>query len=101
MADNHEFEADLISVLDDEGNEHQFEIIDTIEVEDKRYVALLPFVEPDEEITEEDDQAVIFEVIEEEGEEILTTIEDDDEFDRVASIFEDRLNELYDEAIKE
>ena len=48
MADSHDYEADLISVLDDEGNEHEFEIIDTIDIDDRHYVALLPLIDPDE-----------------------------------------------------
>lgn len=101
MADNHDFEPDLISVVDEEGNEHQFEIIDTLEFEDKRYVALLPAIDPDEDVADGDDEAVIFEIVEEDGEEILATIEDDDEFDRVASIFEERFNDLFEEEPEE
>ena len=37
-----EYGNDLVSVLDDEGNEHQFEVLDAIETDDGRYVALLP-----------------------------------------------------------
>ena len=32
----------LVSVLDEEGNEHQFELLDAIETDEGRYVALLP-----------------------------------------------------------
>ena len=37
-----EFGNNIVSVLDDEGNEHQFELLDAIETDDGRYVALLP-----------------------------------------------------------
>ena len=37
-----EFGTNIVSVLDDEGNEHQFELLDAIETDDGRYVALLP-----------------------------------------------------------
>ena len=39
MAD--EYGADLVTVMDDEGNEHQFELLDAIETDGGRYVALL------------------------------------------------------------
>ena len=37
-----DFGADIIAVIDEEGVEHQFELIDSIETDDGRYVALLP-----------------------------------------------------------
>ncbi|MBR6407928.1 MAG: DUF1292 domain-containing protein [Clostridia bacterium] len=97
MADSHDYEADLISVLDDEGNEHEFEIIDTIDIDDRHYVALLPLIDPDEDIADDADEAVVFEVVEEDGEEILATIDDDAEFDKVVAIFEERFNDLYED----
>lgn len=39
---NDEYEADLITLVDDEGNEHEFEIIDEIDYEDGHYMALMP-----------------------------------------------------------
>ncbi len=39
---------------------------------------------------------MILEVVEENGEEILSPIEDDDTFDEIAEIFEERLSEIYD-----
>jgi len=42
-----------LEVLDDEGNEHQFEILDAIETDDGRYVALLPVYSDAEEAIEE------------------------------------------------
>lgn len=35
MAD--EYGADLVTVMDDEGHEHQFELVDAIETDDGRY----------------------------------------------------------------
>lgn len=37
-----EYEADLVVLLDDEGNEHEFEIIDEIENDDGYFMALIP-----------------------------------------------------------
>ena len=37
---NNEFAPDLITLIDDEGNEHSFEILDTIEHEDSEYYGL-------------------------------------------------------------
>lgn len=91
-----EYNVDYLSVVDDEGKEHKFEVIDAIETDDGRYVALLPFIDENEEIDEDEDGIVIFEVAEEDGEEVLIAIESDDVFDSVAAIFEERLNDLFD-----
>ena len=39
-----EYGADLVSVVDDEGNRHEFELVDAIETDDGRYVALAVFL---------------------------------------------------------
>ena len=90
-----EYGNDLVSVLDDEGNEHQFEVLDAIETEDGRYVALLPVYSDAEEAIEDDGELVILQVVEENGEDLLTPIEDDDVFDEIAGIFEERLADYY------
>lgn len=90
-----EYGNDLVSVLDDEGNEHQFEILDAIETDDGRYVALLPVYSDAEEAIEDDGELVILQVIEENGEDLLTPIEDDTVFDEIAGIFEERLADYY------
>ena len=46
---DHEYEADLLTLLDDEGQEHEFEIIDEWENDDGHFLALVPTQqEPDE-----------------------------------------------------
>ena len=42
MPEEMEFGPDLLTLVDDEGVEHQFEVIDTLEIEDDRYIALIP-----------------------------------------------------------
>lgn len=93
MAD--EYGANLVSVLDDEGNEHQFEILDAIETDDGRYMALLPVYDDPSDSVNDDGELIILEVVEENGEDMLVPIEDDDTFEEIASIFEERLSDLY------
>ena len=93
MAD--EFGANLVTVLDDEGNQHQFELIDAIETDDGRYVALLPVYENPGDSVDDDGELIVLEVSEENGEEILVPIEDEEMFEEIAGIFEDRLSDLY------
>ena len=88
MAD--EYGADLVTVMDDEGNEHQFELLDAIETDGGRYVALLPVYDDPSELVDGDGELIILE-----GEEILVPIEDEDTFDEIAGLFEERLADLY------
>ena len=64
--------------------------------EDARYVALLPVYDEAEEILEDDGELIILKVTEEDGETYLEPIEDDEEFNEIGSIFEERLAEFYD-----
>ncbi|MCI8553761.1 MAG: DUF1292 domain-containing protein [Clostridiales bacterium] len=94
MAD--EYNADLVSVVDEDGKRHDFELLDAIETDDGRYVALLPVYENAAESLDDDGELIILEVVEEEsGEEVLVPIEDDGIFEDIASIFEERLSELF------
>ena len=90
-----EFGNNIVSVLDDEGNEHQFELLDAIETDDGRFVALLPIYSEAEDAIEDDGELVILEVVDDEGEDILVPIEDEERFDEIAEIFEERLSEYY------
>ena len=84
MADEtFDFEEEVFTLTDEEGNESDFEFIGKIELGDNTYVALVP-VDGDEE------EYVILKVdTDENGEEYLSTIEDDEEFDKAADAFED------------
>ena len=90
-----EFGANIVSVLDDEGNEHQFELLDAIETDEGRYVALLPIYSEAEAALEDDGELVILEVVNDEGDDLLVPIEDDDMFETIAEAFEERLSEYY------
>lgn len=90
-----EFYNNIVSVLDDEGNEHQFELLDAIETDDGRYVALLPIYTEAEAALEDDGELVILQVVNDEGEDLLVPIEDDEVFEEIAEIFEERLSDYY------
>ena len=98
MSDEFELGPDIVTVVDDDGKEHTFEELDRIETDDgSRYVALLPVYDDDIEILEGDGDVLILKVIEEDGENYLVQIDDDEEFDRIGNIFEDRLIEKYED----
>ena len=88
---------DIVTVVDDDGIEHEFEVLDRIETDDnKKYIALTPFFENAEDMLNDSGELIILRVIEEEGETVLEPIEDDKEFDEIGEIFQERLSELYD-----
>ena len=89
-----EYGPDILSLVDEDGNEHEFEVIDSLEEGGERYLALVPAI--DEEQLDEDGELVILKVVEDEGEEFLEAIEDEEEFDKVSAIFVERLEEFYD-----
>lgn len=91
-----EYNPDIVSVVDEDGVEHTFEMLDAIETDTERYVALIPAYDNSTEIIEDDGELIILKVIEENGEEFLSPIEDSDEFDEIGQIFEERLSDMFD-----
>lgn len=90
-----EYTADLITLVDDEGVQHEFEVLDAIETDDGRYCALLPYLGDDVEGAAEDTEYYILQVVEVDGEEELTEVEDEAMLDTLAEIFESRFEEMY------
>jgi uncharacterized protein YrzB (UPF0473 family) len=86
---------DIVILTDEDGNEHEFEVVDYFEVDSKEYAILLPLESEDE---EEEEEALIFRVEEDEdGNQVLVEIEDDDEWEKVASAWEAMEGEEEDE----
>ncbi|MEA4912153.1 MAG: DUF1292 domain-containing protein [Oscillospiraceae bacterium] len=92
-----EYDVDLITLTDEDGVEHTFELADTLEHNGNDYVALITAIEDGAEAYLEDDgDLVIMKIVSEDnGEEILEIIEDDDEFDEISDIFMSRLSDMY------
>lgn len=95
------FGPDFISVTDEDGNEFELELVDTLEHKGVTYHAFFPAVESDEETGEPvdvdaDDEEyglVIMKIIVEGGEELLSTLDDEDELEEVYQLFMDRFFE--------
>nr|WP_319489079.1 DUF1292 domain-containing protein [uncultured Caproiciproducens sp.] len=93
---NDEYGADLITLIDDDGEEHEFEILDVIDNDDGCFYALLPTFEDPQEKVDAEGTYYIFEAIEENGEQQLAEVEDEELLDKLAELFEGRFEELYD-----
>lgn len=90
-----EFNPDIVTLSDDDGKEYTFEILDAIEDDDNRYLALLPVYEDPQKILDDSGELVIVKVEEENGEEFFSEIEDDEEYEMVADAFIDRLQDAF------
>ena len=90
-----EYNPDIITLSEDEGHEFSFEVLDAEETDQGRYLALLPVYEKPEDMVEDSGELVVLKVFEENGEEYYEEIEDDDEYDTVADIFVDRLQDAF------
>ena len=92
---NEDYNPDIITLSDDDGNEFTFEVLDAIENDEARYLALLPVYEDPQKLLDDSGDLVILKVDEEDGEEFFSEIEDDDEYEMVADAFIDRLQNAF------
>lgn len=90
---NEEYEPVIVSVVDDDGEEHIFEELDILEIDDKEYVALLPVY--DDEVMDEDGELIILIRNYDDDEIYLEPIEDENEFMKVGKMFEARLADMF------
>ena len=90
MTENNE---NLVIFTDDEGNELEFEHLDTISVNKKVYIVCVPFIEEAEEIEE----VMIFEARKDaEDEDCFVPIEDEAVLEAVYVEFKERNSDMFD-----
>ena len=92
---------DIVILVDENGQEEEFEHIDTIDMNGNEYVVLTPFKELEEEAEEdmeEDEEVVILKIEHSKtGEDSFVTIDDEGELDAVFEEFQRRMEEEYGE----
>ncbi len=77
---------EIITLIDENGEEKDFTVIDIIELDGSEYAILLPAED------EEADEAIILKFAQDEnGEEVLVDIDDDEEWEKVADTWEEML----------
>ena len=89
-----EYTPEIFTLTDEEGNEHEFELMDIMEQDGTVYYALVPYTEDPDAMIEEDTELVILKVGEENGEEFLATIDNDEEYERIGNIFIERISQM-------
>ncbi len=92
---NEEYNPDIVTLCDDDGKEYSFEVLDAIETDEARYLAMLPVYDDPAKMLEDSGELVIVKVGEDGGEEYFYEIEDDDEYETIADAFTDRLQDYF------
>ncbi len=93
MQENENF----VTLVDEDGFEQEFEIVFTLEVDQNEYAVLMPVVEESDDGEEElEAEAYIFRMEKDQIDEelVLVAVEDDDEFERVAAVYESAVDEI-------
>lgn len=84
-----EQEVERFTLTDEEGNELEFELIGSGEVDGVMYYAMIPADEASDENRDTFEYVILKSEVDDQGDESLFTIDDDEEFDRVADFFDD------------
>ncbi len=92
-----DYTPDLITLLDEDNNEHEFEVIDAVDHGDEHYLALVPYNPDPVAALEEEAELLIMRVdVDENNEEYLSIVDDDEELYNVGQVFAERLEEFFD-----
>lgn len=91
MAD--EYGSDFMTIVDEDGEEYELEILSTLEYNGFTYLAVIPADGEEYDATE----VSILKSVEEDGESVLCAITDDEELDAVNELIMDALYEDEDE----
>ena len=84
-----EEQVERFTLTDEEGNEIEFELIGSGEVDGVMYYAMIPAEEAEDENRDTFEYVILKSEVDEDGDESLATIDDDEEFDRIADFFDD------------
>ena len=90
-----EYQPDLMTLEDEDGNEVTFEVIDALDHKGVHYLAVVEYAENEEDLNE-DDQLVILRVGEDAEGAYQDVVEEAEVLKEVSKLFEQRLSEDYD-----
>ena len=91
--EDEEYQPDLMTLEDEDGNEVTFEVIDALDHKGVHYLAVVEYTDNEEDA--EDAQLVILSVGEDDEGEYLDVVEDDETLLEVSKLFEQRLSDDY------
>jgi uncharacterized protein YrzB (UPF0473 family) len=79
----------MMVLVDDEGEEHEFQLLAELEIEGETYRVLMPLAEEEDEDEDTDFIVILKVVYDDEGNELMSEIEDDDELDMVLEAWQE------------
>ena len=79
------FDSEIYTLTDEDGNDAEFELLAQLEDNGITYLAMAPL----DETAEEDEYVVLKVEVDENGDETVVSVDDDDEFERIADMFDD------------
>ena len=82
-----ELEDGLVVLIDEDNNEHTFQVLERIVLNGQEYAILVPWDEDD------DDSAIPLKIVIEDGEELLYDIDDDDEWEAIVEFWNNYVDE--------
>ena len=94
---DNEFAPDFYSLTDEDGNTTNFELLDCFEKNDTVYYALSPVDDNGSPMSDSEFIVLRGAIDDETSEEFMETIDDEEELDRVANIFIERSEMLFDD----
>ncbi|NLW78123.1 MAG: DUF1292 domain-containing protein [Ruminococcaceae bacterium] len=89
------YDPDILTLEDEDGREHTFEVLDAADIDGQRYLAVVPYSADPAQALAEDAEMLLMRVGEDAGEEYLDIVEDEDELQTVGQVFLNRLSEVY------
>ena len=78
-------DSEIYTLTDEDGNDAEFELLAELEDNGITYLAMAPL----DETAEEDEYVVLKVEVDENGDETVVSVDDDDEFERIADMFDD------------
>lgn len=86
-------QEDIFTLIDEDGTEAEFGLLGTTELEGVLYAAMVPLKKAADGTYDVDGEeyVILKQTKDENGEDVMVTVDDDEECDRVADIFEDEL----------
>lgn len=89
------YEPIIYTLTDEEGKSQQFEMLDSMEVNDQLYYAMIPYYDSEQDVVSDYGELIVLKVVYDNNEELLSTIDDEDEYEKIGNMFIEKLNELF------
>ncbi len=87
-----EYGGDIVTIVDEDGQEYELEILDTLEMDGNTYTVFVPADIEDMDVNDPDYGLIILRTTEENGEEIYDSVDDEEELDRVYNRYQEILD---------